>query len=257
MSLSTCYLAVGPRMALGLAGLAGLVGCAGAAGAGVTPAVNLGATTTAAPPTATAAPSDTPQPMATPTIIVTPTPSVLTVTPEAGDVPCRFGPGRQYSVENALLVGKVVPVQGRDAASEWIQIDHPRRPGWRCWLEAAAAVVNGDLERAPIVPAPESFVESIQITTHSVTFRGAACSFPRSFEVISYITTNGPARVTFQRARGGAFALAETTVFAYADTKQYVNVYALPGPGDYSIAVAVSSPNRMSEAKDFSVGCAP
>lgn len=257
MSPSTFLSQASRRAASGLTALAGLAGCAGGTGAGATTTSVPTATATTAAPTATAAPSDTPQPTATATITVTPTPSVLTVTPKEGDIPCRYGPGRQYSVENALLAGKTVPVQGRDDAAAWIKIEHPSRPGWNCWIEAAAAVVDGDLARAPVVAAPEAFVESVFIATHSVVLRGANCTFPRSFEVIFYMTTNGPARVVFQRARNGAFTPAETTVFPYADTKQYVNVYTLSGPGDYSIDVVVSSPNGVSEAKGFSVTCAP
>ncbi len=257
MSPSASFLQVGRRAAIGLTALATMAGCSGAAGGGATLTAIPTATATTAAPTATSAPTDTPQPTARATITVTATPSILTVTSKEGDVPCRFGPGIKYSVENALLADKVVPVQGRDAASEWIQIEHPARPGWSCWIEASAGIVNGDLGRAPVVPAPEAFVETIQITTHSVVLPGADCTFPRAFEVIFYITTNGPARVVFQRVRNGAASPAETTAFPFADTKQYVDVYTLPGTGDYSIGVEVFSPNSLAEFQDFSVQCGP
>lgn len=255
MTPMTSFIHAGRRAAVGLTALAAVAGCSGVTGAGATPTAPATATPTTAPPTATTAPSDTPQPTATATITVTPTPSVLTVTPKEGDLPCLFGPGNEYSVENALLAGKVVPVLGRDAASDWIQIEHPKRPGWFCWVEAAQAVVDGDLARAQVVPAPDPFVDAIEITTHSVVFHGSACSFPRSFEVIFNMTTNGPARVVFQRVRQGVEGDPETTIFPYASTRQFVDVYTLTGPGNYSIAINVFSPNAISESKEFSLTC--
>lgn len=256
MSPSASFLQVGRWAAIGLTALATMAGCSGAAGAGATPtAIPIAAATTAAP-TATSAPSDTPQPTATATITMTPTPSILTVTSKEGDVPCRFGPGSKYSVENALLADKVVPVQGRDAASEWIQIEHPKRPGWNCWVETDATIVNGDLSRAPIVPAPETFVDSVQIDAKPTVLSSADCVFPRAIEVVFWITVNGPAKVVFQRVRDGAYQDFERISFAEAGTEKLVEIYTVNGPGSLSFGVNITSPNEVFESQDSSVSCA-
>ncbi len=256
MNLASPLLPPGRLIAIGLVTASAMAGCVGGTSGETATPIPL-ATATSVPPSVTPVPSDTPEPTPTATITPTATPSVLTVTPKEGDIACRFGPDSGYSVENALLAGQVVPIRGRDESSGWIQIDHPKRPGWLCWVEAASAVVDGDLGRAAVVSAPETFVESIQIPAHSLTFRGAACSFPMAIEVNYYITTNGPARVIYFEARNGAYGTAQTMVFPYADTQRVVDVYTLTGPGDYSLVVEVTSPNSLVEAKEFTVSCAP
>lgn len=256
MGLMGSFLHTGRRGVIGLTALATMAGCSGATGSGATPTPVSTATATTAAPSATTRPSDTPLPTLTATITVTPTPSILTVTSKEGDVPCRFGPGSKYSVENALLAGKVVPVLGRDAASEWIQIEHPARPGWTCWIEASAGIVNGDLGRAPVVPAPEPFVDSVQIDAKPTVLSSADCVFPRAIEVVFWITVNGPAKVTFQRVRDGAYQDFERISFAEAGTEKLVEIYTVNGPGSLSFGVNITSPNEVFESQDSSVSCA-
>jgi len=100
----------------------------------------------------------------TPTLGATPSPTV-TLTPEGTptqegptvsvsvDTNCRSGPGKQYDIIGALLVGETAQVVGRTADGQYWIIKNPDRAG-ECWLWDYYASVTGPTDPLPIFTPP-------------------------------------------------------------------------------------------------------
>jgi hypothetical protein len=99
-------------------------------------------------------PSQTPEPSLTPspTITLTPTPDTPTVSVSI-DTNCRRGPGKQYDIIGALLVGETAQVTGKSADGIYWIIQNPDRAG-ECWLWANYATVTGPTDALPVVTQP-------------------------------------------------------------------------------------------------------
>ena len=92
---------------------------------------------------------DTPEPTITltPTITMTPTPDVAMVTVSL-NTNCRIGPGPNYGIVGALVVGQEVEVVGVSEDGQYWVIKNPTRAG-ECWLWGHHASVVGPTEELP------------------------------------------------------------------------------------------------------------
>jgi hypothetical protein len=63
----------------------------------------------------------------------------------------RTGPGTAYPIVGGLSLGDAVKVAGKNAASDWLQIDYNGQEGW---IAAAYADLTGSLATVPEIPAP-------------------------------------------------------------------------------------------------------
>lgn len=107
-------------------------------------------------PTGTLPPSPTVEGTATAT--ATPTTPMISV---SVDTNCRYGPGPDYHIVGALLVGQTVEVKGKYAHGDWWYIDNPRRAGEFCWVWGQYAQVTGNKDAvAAVTPPPVYFVAS-------------------------------------------------------------------------------------------------
>lgn len=103
-----------------------------------------------------------PEPTATetliPTITLTPT-ETLTPTLDkpivsvSVDTNCRTGPGKQYDLIGALLLGEQADVVGIYAGGEYWIIKNPDRSG-ECWLWGYYASVTGPTDGLPVYTPP-------------------------------------------------------------------------------------------------------
>lgn len=136
----------------------------------VTATVDLGATITAQAqfiqggnqplpeaPINTAQPQDTAAPEFTPTITLTPTPSIPTVS-VSRNTNCRTGPGTQYDIIDALVIGQTAVVVGRNTPTNYWIIKRPTGSG-ECWLWGEYATISGDVSglkeyAIPATPTP-------------------------------------------------------------------------------------------------------
>lgn len=103
----------------------------------------------------TATPGFTSTPEFTPTITLTPTPSVPTVT-VSQNTNCRTGPGTQYDLIGALLIGQSATVVGKNTANNYWIINNPGKSG-TCWLWGQYATVAGNtsgLTEYAVPPTP-------------------------------------------------------------------------------------------------------
>jgi hypothetical protein len=96
----------------------------------------------------------TPEPTITltPTIVVTPTPDKPMVSVSV-NTNCRTGPGLQYQIVGALLVGEQAEVVGVAENGDYWIIKNPRGPG-ECWLWGQYASVAGQTSGLPRLTPP-------------------------------------------------------------------------------------------------------
>ena len=121
-----------------------------------TPSPSASATASqTASPTVTPVPSETPTVTLTPTqvIIASPTPILPTI---SVSVPtnCREGPGKDYRIEGALLVGEIAQVLARDPSGDYWQIPNPDEPGDLCWVWDGYATLSGFIGSIPVYTPP-------------------------------------------------------------------------------------------------------
>lgn len=210
---------------------------------------------TAAPPTV--APSDTPIP-ASPTPDSSPTPTEVTVAPISGDVPCRFGPATEFSVDGKLTAGNTTPALARNASSTWIRIEHETHPRWNCWLKAEAVTVSGNLAGVPVEPPPMAIVTNVEVDMTPSEASVPGCAFPYTFSVRFWITVNGPTQVKLQRSKSnGDKAPVETQTFTASGRYELADSYRVGATGSYWFQVDVLSPNAMSGRGTAKAVCGP
>ena len=199
-------------------------------------------------------PSDTP----VPTLAVTATPSEVTVTASGGDVPCRFGPASEYSIDGKLSAGNITLALARSSASSWIRIEHETHPRWNCWVKADEVSVSGDLASVPVEPAPASLVTRVDVELAPSEATVPGCTFPYTLSVQFGITVNGPATVKFQRSLdNGNKAPVETKTFLASGRFAFVDSYKIGSTGDHWFQVDVISPNAMSGRGTSTAVCGP
>lgn len=88
------------------------------------------------------APTSTPNPTFTSTPDFTATPSRVFVT-VSEDTNCRSGPGPDYNIVGALIIGQQEEVVGKSSTTGYWIINNPNGPGM-CWLWGEHASINGD-----------------------------------------------------------------------------------------------------------------
>jgi len=104
-------------------------------------------------------PTSTSTPEFTPTVTLTPTPSVPTAT-VSQNTNCRTGPGTQYDLIGALLIGQSAEVVGKNSASNYWIIKTPGGSG-NCWLWGQYATVSGNTANLPEYPVPATPTPSL------------------------------------------------------------------------------------------------
>ncbi|MCC6300978.1 MAG: hypothetical protein IT314_16950 [Anaerolineales bacterium] len=107
-------------------------------------------TQTALAPTAT--PEFTATAVSSPIPEFTATPSKVIVTVSA-NTNCRSGPGDEYSIEGALIVGQQAEVVGKSSTTNYWIIKNPSATG-TCWLWGEFAAISGDTSALQEVAAP-------------------------------------------------------------------------------------------------------
>jgi hypothetical protein len=188
-----------------------------------------------------------------PTIV--PTPSVPQVTPISSAVNCRLGPDVAYDVVSTLGLGQVAQIAGRNADSSWWYIQDPANPSGFCWVAASVVTTAGNLAGLPIIAPPSGIVTKVTV---DVSFSFVACHGPNPYSFSGTITTNGPAKVTFDwevRGDKSNTTSPQTLTFKTAGTKNAPD----PGSdhadcGNYSIRLHALSPNDISATKKWKIG---
>jgi len=207
---------------------------------------------TVAVPTLT--PSETP----VPTPDATATPSEVTVTAVGADVPCRFGPASEYSIDGKLSAGNTTLALARSSASSWIRIEHETHPRWNCWVKTDEVSVAGNLDSVKVEPAPASLVTMVEVDLSPSKPTVPGCVFPYTLSVQFWITVNGPATVKFQRSLdNGNKAPVETKTFLASGRFAFVDSYKIGSAGDHWFQVDVSSPNAMTGRGTSTAVCGP
>jgi len=197
-------------------------------------------------------PAELPAPTVKPvdTKVPTVTPTEVPASPAASahdmDVACRFGPGEEFSIEGAVMVGEQVDVLAKSQSGDWLQIENPRRVGKLCWIPLAKIVLTGELALAPILLAPLSIVTAVEVVMDPLTMNISPCVFPVTFDVEFSITTTGPTTVTFYRfLDNGNQAPPESVEFPSAQTQVFEDYYRASSVGEGWFGVHVTSPNDM------------
>ena len=97
--------------------------------------------------------TETPTPQFTATITLTPTPGVPTVT-VSQNTNCRTGPGTQYGIVGALLIGETAEVVGKNSSvpNYWV-IKLPNGSN-TCWLWGEYATISGNTANLPEITVP-------------------------------------------------------------------------------------------------------
>ena len=70
---------------------------------------------------------------------------------ESGYVNLRSGPGTTYPVLAELTLGQSLPVTGKSAGGDWLQVDYNGQPAW-VWITLVE--LQGDAAALPVIPAP-------------------------------------------------------------------------------------------------------
>lgn len=96
-------------------------------------------------------PASTSTPEFTPTVTLTPTPSVPQVSVST-NTNCRTGPGTQYDLIGALVIGQTAEVVGKYSPSNYWIIKNSG--GGNCWLWGQYATVTGNTANLPEYPVP-------------------------------------------------------------------------------------------------------
>ena len=102
----------------------------------------------------------------------TPTPSVPMVKVSV-DTNCRFGPGKDFEMLGALMVGEETEIIGRDPSSVYWYVKNPDQGGF-CWLWGYYATTSGDISNLPVFTPMPTLTPSATPTAvidFSVSFR--------------------------------------------------------------------------------------
>lgn len=86
-----------------------------------------------------------------PTVTGTPPGAMARITREYESVNVRSGPGLYYPDVGVLIAGQDVPVLGRSAGGDWLQIAYPGVPGGVAWIYRYLVDFEGSV---PIVIPP-------------------------------------------------------------------------------------------------------
>jgi hypothetical protein len=255
-------------LCLTLVALASLSGCNFPAG--VAAPADLPPTPFAAPPTFQ--PSSTPAPEQptlvptaappTPTTQPTETPLVslteLLVSPLAGEVICRFGPGNEYSVEAKISPGVQVTASGRNAQGTWLHVDNPARAGKLCWAPRVELAGAEAAEALPVLPPPNNIVTKVNVELDPTKEDIPCAELPFKYTATFTITTTGPVTVKYEADSSKGQVIDPTTyAFSASGTKTFTEKFKVDAAGDHWFQVDVLSPNAVSGKGKAKLTCTP
>jgi hypothetical protein len=226
-----------------------------------TPPAETESTATTIPPTqaqSTETPSATPLPTNTSLPTLTPTPLVPIAWPSDKSVNCRFGPGVDWLVVGALLVGQTATIQGRNADSSWWYVVTPNDPGKPCWVAASVTNYAGNLAGLSVVSPPEASVIGVLLKVDPDEMSVAGCIGPlQPVSLEGQIEVNGPAQVKwyFETQQSGAMP-TQTTNFNNAESKDVSADYTpVLTAGTYWVRLIVIEPNNKTTEAKYKIEC--
>ncbi|MEW6407019.1 MAG: hypothetical protein AB1649_35020, partial [Chloroflexota bacterium] len=189
---------------------------------------------------------------------LTSTPTVPVASPIDRGVNCRFGPGTEWLVIGALLVGQNATIQGRNGDSSWWYVSTPNDPGRPCWVAASVTNASGNLSNIPVVAEPDASVIDAGVDVEPETITVAGCLGPiQPIKLTGVIETNGPATVKwhFETQQGGLMA-SQTTEFTTADEREVSADYTPPLlAGTYWVRLVITAPNNDSAEVKYKIEC--
>ena len=105
------------------------------------------------------------------------------------DTNCRLGPGKDYEMVGALLVGERTRVLQRSTVPDYWVVDNPDNPGRACYLWGKYATLEGDLGSLPldITPSPTPLPASIAGWSYIDINENGLRDPAESAEVVSYV----------------------------------------------------------------------
>jgi hypothetical protein len=213
---------------------------------------------TPAPVPATATPTEptsTPEPTPSPTL---PAITEIPVSPLAGDVTCRFGPGTEYSVEGKVQSGEQLLATGRNAEATWLHVDNPRREGKLCWVPAAEMAGAEQAAALPALPPPVNIVTRVSVTFDPKKEDIPCAELPYTFDVSFTITTTGPVTVRYEADSSEGQAIDPKSVaFQTGGTQTFTDKLKVDSAGEPWYRVNVLSPNAMSAEGEAKLACSP
>ena len=193
-----------------------------------------------------------------PTATFTATPSMVLASAREQPVNCRFGPDVSYAVIGALIVGRQAEVVGKNIDITWLYVRNPSDPSTSCWLSVDFINVEGNLEKLPVVGAPEIMVTAIKVRVDPSAMNVACDAFPQSVIISADITTNGPLFVNwYWESSEGRASEPRQVLFEAGETQTVQDYYRVDRAGDYSIIVRNVPPNSQAGEAVFKVICTP
>jgi len=199
-----------------------------------------------------------PSPTAEPTATVQPEVTKLLVTPLAGEVICRFGPGNEYSVEAKISPGVQVAATGRNTDSTWLHVDNPAREGKLCWAPRAELAGTEGAEALPAIPPPANIVTKVTVNLDPTKEEIPCVELPLKYTATFTITTTGPVTVKYEADSSvGEIVDPTTYTFAAAGTQTFTQKFKVDSEGEHWFRVDVLSPNPVSATGKAKLSCTP
>ena len=117
----------------------------------------------------------------------TPTPASVWIEVRI-DTNCRTGPGKDFEMVGALLVGERTLVVQRSTIPDYWVVDNPDNPGRTCYLWGGYATVDGDLDSLPldVPPTPTPVPASISGWSYLDRNGNGTRDPDESGEIVSY-----------------------------------------------------------------------
>jgi len=143
-------------------------------------------------------PTSTPLPEATATIEPTITYSVPMIS-ATKNTNCREGPGAQWAVTSALLVGDKVPVKGKSVSGTWWLIQDPKQASKTCWVWTDTTNVEGKTDSLPVIetpptPTPDKPTITVSSSVSPATYNGVC---PKKLTLKGTVTVSRPTEVEY------------------------------------------------------------
>lgn len=209
------------------------------------------------PPTPTLDPPTQAAPTPTP-IPPTATPVELPVQVTAELANCRFGPGTVYQTMNEIRGGRLLNAVGRDATSNWWQVEDPINPGGYCWVAAEVTEIQGDAEQLTVVNAPFVTITKVELRVEPTRIVVNCNEFPQTVFFEAAITANGPTLLTWQwEASNGVVSDVGTLIYEESGTQLINEFYRVNAPNEYWVKLKILTPNQLEEKVTFPVSCTP
>ncbi|MCJ7797802.1 MAG: hypothetical protein MUQ56_13765, partial [Thermoleophilia bacterium] len=201
-----------------------------------------------------APPSPTTQATETPPASLT----ELLVSPLAGEVICRFGPGNEYSVEAKISPGVQVTASGRNAVGTWLHVDNPARAGKLCWAPGTELAGAERAEALPVLPPPNNIVTKVTVNLDPTKEEIPCVELPFKYTATFTITTTGPVTVKYEADSSRGQVIDPTSyAFTASGTKTFTQKFKVETAGDQWFQVDVLSPNAVSATGKARLACTP